>query len=924
MAAVQLSNALRHLRSSVSRSPGLGDGQLLVRFTAERDPEAFAALVERHGRLVWSVCRNVLGHDHDAEDAFQATFLVLARDAGTIRKAEALANWLHGVAYRVAMRARRDAARRRNHERRAVLPADDRTIPETAWRQLQAALDEEVQGLPERLRLPFVLCMLEGRSQADVAGKLGWKASTVAARLSQARQELLKRLGRRGVSLPAALCAATLFRESARAAVPAALARSTVTAALAKGVRPTMLLTKIKFGTALLLLTGLLAAGVGLMGRPTAAAIPSPHTSAPTKPEAPKEKPHGAIEVSGRVLTPDGKPFPGAKLYLGASLARRQAHRVRAVSDKDGRFRFTFQASELDPRHPSFTVLALGSGYAADWAYVDRPEAKVERELRLVPDAAIRGRILDLNGRPIKGVTLRVEVIDAYSNVEAFFQTVREREWPLVNTRSWGGPLPGQPKTLTTGPDGGFTLKGVGKDRVVSFRLEGPDIHYGGVRAIARELKTPVEPRPSKRPYGPIIDKVYGATFVHAPLPSRPIRGVVRDARTGKPIAGAVVDSPAYTSHKTRTDKEGRYELLGYPKSETGYAIVVTPPRDRPYFIGTPVFPDTPGLGPIQGNVELSGGVLVKGRVTNRATGKPLAGVQVTYNPLPPNPAAVQLKSVPTPMSSAMTAGDGSYVLAVLPGPGVLGFTAPKQNDFRPALITVKELRTFFKDEDYRGSENTLYTQGPGGSFSAIGQSAYNHLLLIWPDDKAEMLTRDAALEPARLVKGTVLGPDGKPRAGALVFGLSRSSPFSSDRLRGDTFTVRGFDPRRFHHLVFLHQDRLGAVLNLKGEVKEPLTVRLAPLGSVTGRILDEDGQPVVGGPVRVDGERLVDPALQVWTETVKTDRQGRYRIDGLVPGKRYTVLFGRRFSGQRVFGPVVLQPGQRKDLGDARVKVSP
>ncbi len=135
---------------------------------------------------------------------------------------------------------------------------------------------------------------------------------------------------------------------------------------------------------------------------------------------------------------------------------------------------------------------------------------------------------------------------------------------------------------------------------------------------------------------------------------------------------------------------------------------------------------------------------------------------------------------------------------------------------------------------------------------------------------------------------------------------------------------MRGFDPRRFHHLVFLHQDRLGAVLNLKGDVKGPLLVRLSPLGSVTGRILDEDGQPVVGGAVRVDGERLVDPALQVWTGTVKTDRQGRFQIDGLVPGKRYAVLLGQRFFGQRVFAPVVLAPGAKKDLGETKVKVTP
>src|SRR5262249_1360461 len=148
------------------------------------------------------------------------------------RKPEALGSWLHGVAYRVAMKAKRSAARRRVHERQAV-PAASTSDSDASWRDLQTALDEEVSRLPERLRMPFVLCCLEGRGPADGAEHLGWKLPPLPSRLSQARQALLERLGKRGVALSAALCAFMLSQESAQAAVPPALAQAAVRTALA-------------------------------------------------------------------------------------------------------------------------------------------------------------------------------------------------------------------------------------------------------------------------------------------------------------------------------------------------------------------------------------------------------------------------------------------------------------------------------------------------------------------------------------------------------------------------------------------------------------------------------------------------------------------------------------------------------------------
>src|SRR5947208_7242539 len=207
MHAAKFNRVARQVRAmAIAPAGGPTDRQLLQGFCARGEQAPFAELVGRDGPMVLRVCRRVLRHEQDAEDAFQATFLVLARKAGSVRKAEALASWLHGVAHRVALRAKRDAGRRRAHERE-VQPMPAGATSEADWREVQSALDEEIRALPERYRAPFVLCFLEGKSRAEAAAELGLKEGTVWSRLTQARELLRERLGRRGIALPALLAA---------------------------------------------------------------------------------------------------------------------------------------------------------------------------------------------------------------------------------------------------------------------------------------------------------------------------------------------------------------------------------------------------------------------------------------------------------------------------------------------------------------------------------------------------------------------------------------------------------------------------------------------------------------------------------------------------------------------------------------------
>src|SRR5579871_6099578 len=242
MAKKQLDAVVRFVRrlADVAAADRLMDAQLLQRFTVAGEEAAFAALMRRYEALVWGVCRRVLRHHQDAEDAFQTTFLTLARRAGSIRKQESVGSWLHGVAYHIATKARRDAATRQARLRREGSMGSDDPVSEAVLREALAVLDEEVQHLPARHRSVFVLCCLEGKSLDEAARQLGWKQGTVSGTLTRARQQLQRRLVRRGVTLPVILWGILSSQQAAEAAVPPLLPAATLRVALASGTGDTV------------------------------------------------------------------------------------------------------------------------------------------------------------------------------------------------------------------------------------------------------------------------------------------------------------------------------------------------------------------------------------------------------------------------------------------------------------------------------------------------------------------------------------------------------------------------------------------------------------------------------------------------------------------------------------------------------------
>ncbi|HZY85561.1 MAG TPA: sigma-70 family RNA polymerase sigma factor, partial [Gemmataceae bacterium] len=311
---------LRHLRRWAAAPAAASDRDLLRRFSARRDEAAFAALLERHGPLVLRVARRVLGNEADAEDVFQATFLVLARKAAAVAWRDSVATWLYGVAHRLALNARAAAERRRRHEAvappRAAAPADEITL-----REAQAVLHEELARLPARYRAPLVHCFLEGATQDEAARELGWSLSTLKRRLRRGRELMQGRLARRGLTLAAALSTGLLAEGTVRAALTEATRRAAVpwvagevpaglvsgrVLELAKGSLRAMTLTRIKIVAALVLTVGL-ASGAGVLAYPRQA----PPAAAPPVAEKPAD--------AGRPKTDRyGDPLPeGALARLG-------------------------------------------------------------------------------------------------------------------------------------------------------------------------------------------------------------------------------------------------------------------------------------------------------------------------------------------------------------------------------------------------------------------------------------------------------------------------------------------------------------------------------------------------------------------------------------------------------------------------------
>lgn len=310
MAINQISEVIQDLRKTIVPwdGAGLSDAQLLEEYISRRDETVLAALVWRHGPMVWGVCRRVLRNEHDAEDAFQATFLVLVRKADSIASKELLANWLYGVAHQTALKARGTAAKRNQRERQVAEMPEAAAVEKELWHELQPLLDDELSRLPEKYRSVIVLCVLEGKTRTEAAKQLGVPEGTVGGWLARARAMLAKRLARHGLAVTGAVLATVLSQNVASACVPAAVVSSTIkaasvfaagqaaaagaisvkVAALTEGVLKTMLMTKVKFAVAAVFLAGTVALTCGVIAAQSGPKLSEAKANAHTESDTPE------------------------------------------------------------------------------------------------------------------------------------------------------------------------------------------------------------------------------------------------------------------------------------------------------------------------------------------------------------------------------------------------------------------------------------------------------------------------------------------------------------------------------------------------------------------------------------------------------------------------------------------------------------
>jgi RNA polymerase sigma factor (sigma-70 family) len=581
-------------------SAGLCDRDLLRRFAETGDQGAFGTLFRRHSGMVLGICRRVLSTEQDAEDACQATFLLLSRKAKSNRWQPSVANWLYLTARRVARNARVTAARRIQRERSAAVREVTRPVDQMTGRELLAILDEEMDKLPARYREPLALCYLQGLSREEAAARLGVLPGTLKSNLERGRKRLNQALTRRGcvagagllvlaATTPARAISPRLY-ESVQSAV--AGSPSTGAAKLAQVVAGSVT-GKTKLA-GLVALVGAIALGMSLTAHRTTAdsqpsQLPMPARTG-TSGHEPARNPDGRADrgkeetLKGTVFGVDGKPLAGAKLHL---LGKSGGHTEICVTAADGRF-----TAQIRRDRRSLRLVATAEGFGCDFLNLERMKQGSAVELHLVKDHAVRGRVVDTQGRPVAGVSVHVREIYTYENnsLDGFLVAWKKRPFnqiPLGKSQLYEAPA--SVLSAKTGADGRFALSGAGDERFFRLRLDGAGIAAAEIWVVNRAGLDPGPYNQATNDNAPKNLQHWGnKIMVEGPEPTlvvepeKLISGRAIAADTGKPRAGIEVLMARHHNGsdllpvfvRTQTDENGRFILRGARKA-IGYWLEV-------------------------------------------------------------------------------------------------------------------------------------------------------------------------------------------------------------------------------------------------------------------------------------------------------------------------------------------------------------
>jgi RNA polymerase sigma factor (sigma-70 family) len=968
MASMTSSSVTRQIKSLFESGSvtGLSDRQLLERFNSRRDPigeAAFAALVSRHGPMVLEVSRQVLGGLHDAEDAFQAVFLVLARRALSIRDPDLLANWLYGVTVRTARCAKLEIERRRKRERGSLLAGAGAAVEATVHAAEKRVIDREqadvllgeIERLPSSFRLPVVLCYFEGLTIDEAARRLCWPIGTVRSRLARAREKLRRGLTRRGVLVPAAVLTAGFCPRSASASLSVSLCEITIRAALksvageslagaasafpvalAEGVLRSMLGIRLKLIASALLLLGAVAAGAGFVaqppvrqaakpgmqerqaGKPNLQRIAAPPGDAKSRP-APAP---GRMFVIGRVLDPDGKPVNGAAVdlvgiprtpWVGASV---EGYEFTALglgeTDAGGRFRVeATRTSSANFRELSMLAAAPGRGIG--WANLNPDAEQPGGEIQLRADEVVRARLVDINGRPASGVEVHINrmVQKNGDKGNGDHDAVSLSENPPAGLRAW-------PRPVKTDGDGRLVITGIARGFSVSVTVRDP-------RFARQDL---------------VIEPPGRAASKEATLalePARIIEGAVVAADTGKPIPNAVVSVRTlvkrehvngFFTAKFRADAAARFKLN--PIAGDEYTLGAFPTGGEPYLIQQDELKWVKGAVRATHDIKLPRGVSIRGKVTEHGTARPLPGSSIQFIPTRDDDEVLSGWQ-----ATVVSQNDGSFQIAVTPGKGHLLVFGPT-----PDYI-LEEI----------GSKR-LYDQGPGG------QRERAHDIISYEvkaGDPPHIV--GASVRPGVTIKGHVEGPNGQTVADAHILTALHIDALDTSwrgnvkvRVRDGRFELHGLAPDSTTRIFVLDPaHKWGGSLEISGrQASDSPTVRLEPCGQARARIVGPDGKAIANytlhfefvmtpGPsqwsqrkqdraeLAADADFIANVDHKNYPDMPRTDAEGRITLPALIPGALYRILdfstVNDQDKGAQIRKDFTVKPGATLDLGDILIE---
>ncbi len=657
------------------------------------------------------------------------------------------------------------------------------------------------------------------------------------------------------------------------------------------------------------------------------------------------------IQVSGRVVDPDGGPLEGDVKVIGLSGEAVVATR----SDAQGRFELAFRPAEI--KRPlgrdwkESSLVASAEGFGPAWIRLGETLRDRNPTLKLVrDDIPIRAQIVDMDGRPVEGAKLRVYAIyrTDSGNLDAYLKQLRDeptqmsryrrphmlylspKAIPLSAAKAY---RTNEPLIFQTDKDGRLEIRGIGPERTVGFSLSAPGIISELFTVLTRpqigaKWKRTKLSRVAKieLSYGTELPTVYAAKFTHVASVSRPIAGTVRDNKTGEPLAGVTISAQMKGQSgggHAKTDKDGRYVVHGVPTQGT-VSLYAVCPKGMPYLNAQRREIEFSAAAPVKDtDFKLVKGIIVRGKLIDSSTGKPAKG-RVEYFALRTNEFANRMPDPLGPYGDCITdKKDGRYEVVALPGPGLL-VAKTYESRFLPATLEGLDVPT-----NSRGNISTI-------NRGLIRAERYDVLIPVSISADTEALTVDLKLKTGDEIQGRLVDSKGQPVHGAAAKGLSPSG--YRERLVTSEFTVAGMRSGEKRTVVFRHdKKRLGSIVKLQGKSGKELKITMRAYATLTGRIVDADSRPVAQAQFALmsqgalaaikeheSGRRPRQKPLELAEGMTNAD--GRFHITNIISGFKCELFgvppnsFGKGVIPQ-LLKTVSLRSGETRDIGDLQLK---